>query len=77
MSPGKISEKVITERLAWIEDMVAGIRALPLTDLDSFVQDPRNVAAAESYLMCVEQIEDVLRIAYRLRDWVASHPANR
>jgi len=50
MSPGKISEKVIAERLAWIEDMAAGIRALPLTGLDGFVQDPRNVAAAESYL---------------------------
>jgi uncharacterized protein YutE (UPF0331/DUF86 family) len=145
MSPGKISEKVVVERLAWIEEMVAGIRALPLADLDSFKQDPRNVAAAESYLrrslealldigrhllakafdttaseyksiprglreagilndgeadllrqmagyrnrlvhfydqitteelynICAREMDDVLHIAYRLRDWVASHP---
>ena len=145
MSPGKISEKVVTNRLAWIEEMVVGVRALPLTDFDAFVQDPRNVAAAESYLrrslealldigrhilakafgmaiseykgipqglrevgvlsveeahllremagyrnrlvhfydqvsteelytICGEEIEDVLQIAYHLRDWMASHP---
>jgi uncharacterized protein YutE (UPF0331/DUF86 family) len=50
MSPGKISEKVVTDRLSWIEEMLGGIRALPLADLNAFVQDPRNVAAAESYL---------------------------
>jgi uncharacterized protein YutE (UPF0331/DUF86 family) len=145
MSPGKISEKVVAERLAWIDEMVAGIRALPLADLDTFMQDPRNVAAAESYLrrslealldigrhllakafdtaaseyksiprglreaglltegeadllrqmagyrnrlvhfydqitteelytICAQQMDDVLLIAYRLRDWIASHP---
>lgn len=41
MSPGQISEKVVTDRLTWIEEMVSG---------------------------------DVLQIAYRLRDWMASHP---
>jgi len=145
MSPGKISEKVVAERLAWIEEMIVGIQALPLDDLASFAQDPRNVAAAESYLrrslealldlgrhilakafgvavseykgipqglqkvgvlteeeaglmremagyrnrlvhfydqvsteelyaICAEQIEDVRRLAHRLRDWVANHP---
>ena len=145
MSPGKISEKVVTDRLVWIEEMVIGVRALPLTDFDAFVQDPRNVAAAESYLrrslealldigrhilakafgmaiseykgisqglrevgvlnvkeahllremagyrnrlvhfydeisteelyaICGEEIEDVLQIAYCLRDWMADHP---
>jgi uncharacterized protein YutE (UPF0331/DUF86 family) len=145
MSPGKISEKVLTDRLTWIEEMIAGIRALPLTGLDAFTKDPRNVAAAESYLrrslealldigrhimakafdkavseykgipdalqevgvlsedeahlmrdmagyrnrlvhfydrvspeelygICTGQIDDVRRIANRLRDWAASHP---
>lgn len=27
MSPGKISEKVVTDRLVWIEEMVIGVRA--------------------------------------------------
>jgi uncharacterized protein YutE (UPF0331/DUF86 family) len=145
MSPGKISEKVVAERLAWVEEMVAGVRALPLADMDVFVQDPRNAAAAESYLrrslealfdigrhvlakafdiatseyksiprglrevgilseeeadllrqmagyrnrlvhfydqitteelytICAREMDDVLHIAYCLRDWVASHP---
>ncbi len=46
----KISEKVVTGRLAWIEEMLTGIAALPLNDEAVFTQDPRNVAAAESYL---------------------------
>lgn len=50
MSLGQISQKVIAGRLAWVEEMVAGIQALPLADLSQFTQDPRNVAAAESYL---------------------------
>lgn len=50
MTPGRISEKVVTGRLAWIEEMLAGIAALPLEDENVFMQDPRNVAAAESYL---------------------------
>jgi hypothetical protein len=37
MSPGKISEKVVTDRLSWIEEMLDGIRALPLTDLNAVV----------------------------------------
>jgi uncharacterized protein YutE (UPF0331/DUF86 family) len=145
MSPGKISEKVVKDRLAWIEEMVSSIRALPLSDIDSFVQDARNVAAAESYLrrslealldigrhvlakafgmavseyknipeglqevgilskeetrllremagyrnrlvhfydkvsteelyaICHEELDDISRVAYSLREWVASHP---
>jgi uncharacterized protein YutE (UPF0331/DUF86 family) len=46
----QISEKVVTGRLGWIEEMLAGIAALPLENEMVFTQDPRNVAAAESYL---------------------------
>lgn len=42
MSPGKISEKVVTDE--------------------------------ELYAICGEEIEDVLQIAYCLRDWMADHP---
>jgi uncharacterized protein YutE (UPF0331/DUF86 family) len=73
MSPGKISEKVVTGRLARIEEMIAGIQALPLNDLSSFSQDPRNVAAAESYLRrSLEALLDIGRHIFR--EWVASHP---
>jgi uncharacterized protein YutE (UPF0331/DUF86 family) len=145
MSAGKIGEKIVVQRLAWIEEMVTGARALPLADLDVFMQDRRNAAAAESYLwralealldigrhilakafdtaaseyksiprglreagvldegeadllrqmagyrnrlvhfydqitteelytICARRIDDVLDVAYRLRDWIASHP---
>jgi uncharacterized protein YutE (UPF0331/DUF86 family) len=42
--------KIIAERISWIRGMLEHIRALPLDSLDSFLSDPRNVAAAESYL---------------------------
>lgn len=50
MPPRKISEKVVVGRIAWIEEMLAGIAALPLDDKSVFTQDSRNIAAAESYL---------------------------
>jgi len=50
MTPGQISGRVVSERLAWIERMLARIRSLPLQDKQAFRADPRNVAAAESYL---------------------------
>jgi uncharacterized protein YutE (UPF0331/DUF86 family) len=33
-----------------------------------------QVSTEELYTICTQQIEDVSRLAYRLRDWVASHP---
>jgi uncharacterized protein YutE (UPF0331/DUF86 family) len=50
MTASLISAAVVADRLRWIEAMVAGIRALPLDSLDAFAADPRNPAAAESYL---------------------------
>jgi uncharacterized protein YutE (UPF0331/DUF86 family) len=50
MTPAQLRAKVLAERTAWARQMVAGIRSLPLESLDSFHSDPRNAAAAESYL---------------------------
>ena len=50
MTPSKLRAQVIAERVEWIHRMLAALRALPLTTYSSFVSDPRNVAAAESYL---------------------------
>lgn len=50
MTPGRLRPEVIAERTAWIREMLAGIRALPLDSPESFESDPRNVASAESYL---------------------------
>lgn len=50
MSPAQLRASVVAERVSWIQDMIAGIRKLPLEDFDQFTADPRNPAAAESYL---------------------------
>ena len=50
MTPTGIKEKVVAERAAWIEEMLRGIRALPLESYEQFIGDPRNVAAADSYV---------------------------
>jgi uncharacterized protein YutE (UPF0331/DUF86 family) len=50
MSPGEIRSAIVTERVAWIRNMIQGIRSLPLSDFDTFVMDSRTPAAGESYL---------------------------
>ena len=50
MTPSRVSATVVADRLAWIDTMLAGVRALPLDTLAVFESDPRNAAAAESYL---------------------------
>ena len=50
MTPAKLKEKVIVERSARIRKMSAAIRGLPLDSREIFLSDPRNAAAAESYL---------------------------
>lgn len=50
MTPSQLRAKVIAERVAWINRMLANLRRLPLDSYVTFRSDPRNVAAAESYL---------------------------
>ena len=50
MIPTRVSKRVVVDRLAWIDRMVAEIRALPLQDRTAFFADRRNVWAAESCL---------------------------
>lgn len=50
MTPGQISRRVVADRLAWVERMVAEIRALPLADREAFFSDRRNLWTAESCL---------------------------
>jgi uncharacterized protein YutE (UPF0331/DUF86 family) len=50
MVPGKISKRVVADRLAWVDKMVREIRALPLESKPTFMQDTRNIWAAESCL---------------------------
>ena len=50
MLPGKISKRVVSDRLAWVDRMLNEIRALPLDSKSVFMQDSRNIWAAESCL---------------------------
>ncbi len=42
MTPGLISKRVVLDRLAWIDSMVAEIRQLPLSDSSTFLADKMN-----------------------------------
>jgi len=46
----QLRARVVAERAAWIKQMLARLRELPRDTYTGFRADPRNVAAAESYL---------------------------
>lgn len=50
MVPGKANQRVIADRLDWVQRMVDEIRSLPLGSLDEFTADRRSIGAAESCL---------------------------
>jgi uncharacterized protein YutE (UPF0331/DUF86 family) len=50
MTPGKINEKVVSQRASWVLEMIDALRELPLTNREEFFQNKHNLAAAESYL---------------------------
>lgn len=62
MSPEKLSKRVIGDRLAWLDKMVAEIRTLPLESYEEFSANQRDVWAAESCLRrALEAIFDLGR----------------
>lgn len=50
MTSGKANQKVIIDRLDFVIRMIGDIRSLPLGSLEEFMQDRRNIGAAESCL---------------------------
>jgi uncharacterized protein YutE (UPF0331/DUF86 family) len=50
MAPGKANQRIVAERLDWVQRMVDEIRCLPLGSLEEFTGDRRNIGAAESCL---------------------------
>lgn len=62
MTPSQIRSDVVAERIAWIREMVGSIKKLPVSDYEAFISDPRNPAAAESYLRrAIEALLDLGR----------------
>ena len=50
MTPAKIDRKVVTQRAAWVREMIDALSDLPLENKTTFLENKNNVAAAESYL---------------------------
>jgi uncharacterized protein YutE (UPF0331/DUF86 family) len=50
MMPAKLSKRIISDRLAWVDKMLAEIQALPLQSQTEFFADRRNIHTAESCL---------------------------
>ena len=62
MTPRQIRSTVVAERISWIREMIRSTQMLPLDRYDEFICDPRNIAAAESYLRrCIEALLDLGR----------------
>jgi len=50
MTSALIRAAIVLEKAAWVNNMIAAIRKLPLADHEEFIADARTPAAAESYL---------------------------
>jgi uncharacterized protein YutE (UPF0331/DUF86 family) len=50
MTPDHIDHKVVTQRAAWIREMMGALADLPLKNKGKFLRNRHNAAAAESYL---------------------------
>lgn len=50
MTRAAVSQRVLADRVHWIEKMLSEIRALPLAEPETFFADTRNIWAAESCL---------------------------
>lgn len=62
MLPGKISKRVVADRLAWVDRMLGEIRMLPLNSKTDFMKDSRNFWTAESCLRrALEALFDIGR----------------
>lgn len=65
MMPGKISQRVVTDRLAWIDRMLGEIRSLPMQSQSAFMADTRNILGRVGDGLSSE--------AYRDRGWIKNH----
>lgn len=62
MTPQQVSRRIVLNRLAIVDNMLAKIGQLPLNSLEDFLADDRNVSAAESNLRrALEALLDVGR----------------
>jgi uncharacterized protein YutE (UPF0331/DUF86 family) len=46
----QVRSAIIADRVSWVRRMLEGLRSLPSDNVDTFLSDPRTIAAAESYV---------------------------
>jgi len=62
MTPGRIDERIVSQRARWIREALTAMRELPLGDSRAFLENRHYIAAAESYLRrSLEALFDVGR----------------
>ena len=62
MTPGKVKNIIVMEKVSWIRKMIKEIKELPISSYEEFVADRRNVYSAESCLRkAIEGLFDLLR----------------
>jgi uncharacterized protein YutE (UPF0331/DUF86 family) len=62
MIPSPIRANVVVKHIHWVNQMLFALRLLPLQSYEIFRSDPRNAAAAESYLRrALEALFDLAR----------------
>lgn len=52
MTRSQICATIIADRATWVRRMMEGLRSLPGDNVESFLSDPRTIAAAGSYKNC-------------------------
>ena len=50
MTRSQVRAAIVADRASWVRRMLEGLRSLPGESPESFLTDPRTVAAAESYV---------------------------
>ena len=50
MTRSQVRATIVADRVMWVRRMLEGLRSLPEDNIDSFLSDPRTIAAAESYV---------------------------
>jgi uncharacterized protein YutE (UPF0331/DUF86 family) len=50
MTPGKVNLNIVSQRAAWIKEMIKALQDLPIQNRQKFLSNKHTIAAAESYL---------------------------
>jgi uncharacterized protein YutE (UPF0331/DUF86 family) len=62
MTPGKVNLNIVSQRSAWIKEMIEALQDLPIQNRQKFLSNKHTIAAAESYLRrALEALFDIGR----------------